>query len=450
MLEPELTQNHWSTPEEPLVAEEFAPLDNLEGMPGALREAALGTRAPLEALREVDLGMQHPYMMNSCYSSGFVNILYWIQIYVNQLNSSYQDGARILRNEKSSNLLKGLGVGGLENLEHVDCNLRKICPKIINESKVFPEMFETAAWDDDDGGGPQLSALTWAAARRECVKQENETNSGSNVNGNDKKLKPGKSKKTKLKQGLNDEQEIKGGCSVVQNQSKIELANASQKQKKFKKVKKSAVSEVKRKMITSLDSGVDSPGQERPLLQDSVNGGEDVNVGEDEDICPGGEDEQLEPSSSTNVEVGAILKKGIKFSSAEAFLRFIGLPGKGRRGKKRSLEEEEEEGVKEQKSKKAQKRNVEELNVSSVQEETSDEEEGVENVAFKSDTPVKDAGGKDTSLNMGRLKEHLNNQDSKVKEENAVTQLTKSTPTESPLTLSAKQKLAGSRSIPKM
>jgi len=306
-------------------------------------------------------------------------------------------------------------------------------------------MFETAAWDDDDGGGPQLSALTWAAARRECVTQENETNSGSNVKRNDKKLKPGKSKKTKLKQGLNDEQEIKGGCPVVQNESKIKLANTSQKQKKFKKVKKSAVSEVKRKMITSLDSGVDSPGQERPLLQDSVNGGEDVNVGEDEDICPGGEDEQLEPSSSTNVEVGAILKKGIKFSSAEAFLRFIGLPGKGRRGKKRSLEEEEEEGVKEQKSKKAQKRNVEELNVSSVQEETSDEEEGVENVAFKSDTPVKDAGGKDTSLNMGRLKEHLNNQDSKVKEENAVTQLTKSTPTESPLTLSAKQKLAGSR-----
>ena len=342
-------------------------------------------------------------------------------------------------------------MGGLENLEHVDCNIRKICPKKnINESKVFPEMFETAAWDDDDGGGPQLSALTWAAARRECVTQENETNSGSNVKRNDKKLKPGKSKKTKLKQGLNDEQEIKGGCPVVQNESKIELANASQKQKKFKKVKKSAASEVKRKMITSLDSGVDSPGQERPLLQDSVNGGEDVNVGEDEDICPGGEDEQLEPSSSTNVEVGAILKKGIKFSSAEAFLRFIGLPGKGRRGKKRSLEEEEEEGVKEQKSKKAQKRNVEELNVSSVQEETSDEEEGVENVAFKSDTPVKDAGGKDTSLNMGRLKEHLNNQDSKVKEENAVTQLTKSTPTESPLTLSAKQKLAGSRSIPKM
>ena len=48
-------------------------------------------------------------------------------------------------------------------------------------------MFETAAWDDDDGGGPQSSALTWAAARRECVKQENETNSGSNVKRNDKK-----------------------------------------------------------------------------------------------------------------------------------------------------------------------------------------------------------------------------------------------------------------------
>ena len=111
MLEPELTRNHWSTPEEPLVAEEFAPLDNLEGMPGALREAALGTRAPLEAHLEVDLGMQHPYMMNSCYSSGVINILYWIQIYKNQSNSSLQDGARTFKNEKFSNLLKDLGVG---------------------------------------------------------------------------------------------------------------------------------------------------------------------------------------------------------------------------------------------------------------------------------------------------------------------------------------------------
>ena len=101
MLEPELTRNHWSTPEEPLVAEEFAPLDNLEGMPGALREAALGTRAPLEAHLEVDLGMQHPYMMNSCYSSGVINILYWIQIYKNQSSSSLEDGARTFKNEKS-------------------------------------------------------------------------------------------------------------------------------------------------------------------------------------------------------------------------------------------------------------------------------------------------------------------------------------------------------------
>merc|ERR1719266_21474 len=78
-----------------------------------------------------------------------------------------------------------------------------------------------------------------------------------------------------------------------------------------------------------------------------------------------------------------------------------------------------------------------------AEEKTSDEE-GEENMAFKAETPVvKDSSLK--ALNMARLKEHLNTQDSKAKEEDAAESQTKKATTDSPLTLSAKQKLTASR-----
>jgi len=62
-------------------------------------------------------------------------------------------------------------------------------------------------------------------------------------------------------------------------------------------------------------------------------------------------------------------------------------------------------------------------------------------LAFKPETPV---GVKESSMNMGRLKDHLSTQNSKSEEEDTAAQMNKTT-TDSPLTSAAKQKLTASR-----
>ena len=291
---------------------------------------------------------------------------------------------------------------------------------VVHPLKHIPEMFETAEWDDDDDG-PQLSALGQAAARREDEKSKD---TGSTEVGKVKKQKE-KTKKVKVKRkstedldnsGRDCERDIgKDGVAPEKVDSSIgELPEKIKDKKKRKEKKNSALSEISRKVLNSIDSTVSSPGQEEALL----------------------ENQQHDES-----EVGSILKKGIKFSSAEAFLRFIGLPGKSKRGKKRALEEEKEgEDKKHKKEKKGKTEPDEEM-----AEEKASDEEGEENMAFKAETPVvKDSSLK--ALNMARLKEHLNTQDSKAKEEDAAETQTKKATTDSPLTLSAKQKLTASRS----
>merc|ERR1712181_14257 len=84
---------------------------------------------------------------------------------------------------------------------------------------------------------------------------------------------------------------------------------ASKKKSKRKERTNSALSEISRKVLNSIDSKANSPGQGKALLEDSVNSDE---------VFAEEEDEQVEEG-----DVGSILKKGIKFSSAEAFMRFI-------------------------------------------------------------------------------------------------------------------------------
>ena len=303
-------------------------------------------------------------------------------------------------------------------------------------------MFETAGWDADDDG-PQLSALTWAAARRDDD-QGSKTKPGDSA-GTEKigKVKPKKEKlkKTKAKHASKSKKftgngEVGCESEIVKGEvasEKVEGSNtgvlektADKKKNKRKEGKNSALSEISRKVLNSIDSKANSPGQGKALLEDSVNS---------EVFAEEGGDEQHDPSEG---DVGSILKKGIKFSSAEAFMRFIGLPGKGKRGKKRAFEEAEEEKM----NNEQKKRKLEEEE-KTVVEETSDEE-GEENMAFKAETPgVKESSMK--ALNMGRLKEHLNTQDSKSKEEDTAAQMNKAT-TDSPLTSAAKQKLTASRS----
>jgi len=311
-------------------------------------------------------------------------------------------------------------------------------------------MFETAGWDDEDDG-PQLSALTWAAARREDDGQ----GSKKKLQGSKKKLSDSadKSKKAKPQKEKSKKAKVKhasktkklrddggGGCEseivkdgvasekVVGSITGEPEKMASKKKSKRKERKNSALSEISRKVLNSLDSKANSPEQGKALLEESVNS---------EVFAEEGGDEQLDPAEG---ETGSILQKGIKFSSAEAFRRFIGLPGKGKRGKKRPLEEaEEEESIKEQSKEKRGKREQEEQPV----EEESSDEEGEENLAFKAETPdVKESNT--TGLNMGRLKEHLITQDCKSKEEGDAAQVKKAT-TDSPLTSAAKQKLTASR-----
>jgi len=94
------------------------------------------------------------------------------------------------------------------------------------------------------------------------------------------------------------------------------------------------------------------------------------------------------------------------------------------------------------KSKKREKRGKIEQEEKTVEEDNSDEE-GEENMAYKVETPdVKESNSK--ALNMGRLKEHLNTQDSKSKEEEDAQEKKKAS-TDSPLTSAAKQKLTASR-----
>jgi len=307
-------------------------------------------------------------------------------------------------------------------------------------------MFETAEWDDDDNT-PQLSALTWAAARREdggrssntkASDSDAHTDQGRKVQQQKDKLKKTKVKHvSKSKKITDDIGNSRVGCESKINgeaSEKVEVSitgkpekTAGKKKSKRKERKNSALSEISRKVLNSIDSKANSPGEGKALLEDSVNN----------EVFAEGGDEQLDHPEG---EVGSILKKGIKFSSAEAFMRFIGLPGKGKRGKKRCLEEaDEEEGGK---SENKEKRGKTEEDDRPVEEETSDEE-GEENLAFKAETPgVKESDTK--ALNMGRLKEHLSTQDSKAKDEDAAAQMNKAT-TDSPLTSAAKQKLTASR-----
>merc|ERR1719220_1810796 len=200
------------------------------------------------------------------------------------------------------------------------------------------------------------------------------------------------------------------------------------KRKAREQRKNLALSEISRKVLNSIDLKANSPGEGKALLEDSVNSEVFAEEG----------DEQLDHPES---EVGSILKKGIKFSSTEAFLGFIGLPGKGKRGKKRILDEAEEEEKGQRESNVKRGKTDEEKRP--VEEEESSDEEGEENLAFKAETPsVKESDMK--ALNMGRLKEHLSAQDSKTKEEVAAAQMKKAS-TDSPLTSAAKQKLTASR-----
>ena len=183
-------------------------------------------------------------------------------------------------------------------------------------------MFEAADWDEDCG--PQLSALTWGVAKSQQI---NEAESKNAAKCKDKKNKSSKLKKH-LKQicDLDDKFAMKK-VKVDKNESETKKSSKHSSESSLKNVKKSPSDKsrkISRKISDKLGRGavktvdrlLNTPGATVALLTDTVT--------------------EKSPHTGSSLGLGSILTRGVKFSSTEAFLRFVGLPTKGKRGGKRS------------------------------------------------------------------------------------------------------------------
>ena len=179
-------------------------------------------------------------------------------------------------------------------------------------------MFEAGDWDEAGTDQPQLSALSWALAQSQ-PKQE-------------KSVEKSSSKKKKKK--------------ARKESKESEVEKPPKTQNIAKRLAKSVEKE--------LDKAVNSPTATRNLLDD----GDDSDDDDDDEsavrkskkkkrklaekmkttteiITDVGKKIGRSLSDSSLKDPGYLLKIGEKFSSQDAFLRFIGLPGKTKKGIKR-------------------------------------------------------------------------------------------------------------------
>ena len=238
-------------------------------------------------------------------------------------------------------------------------------------------MFEAGAWDDGDlAQQPQLSALSWAMAQSQPSKPAQGEEDTVTVKSGKKK----KSKKAKQSMELDSN----------------DVNNSSEKQKRTKPPK---ISTITKRMALSVENGLDklinSPSATKKLLDDD----DDDDSGDENDGIKGPKEKKGQKkknkiagkikstavlmsdagkkigrslSDSSLREPGYLIKMGEKFSSQEAFLRFMGLPGKSKKGKKRQRIETE----------------VDNVNDSEVNIKDDDEKENSGNGESNGDVPV--------------------------------------------------------------
>ena len=211
-------------------------------------------------------------------------------------------------------------------------------------------MFEAGAWDDGDlAQQPQLSALSWAMAQSQPSKPAQGEEDTVTV-------KSGKKKKSKkAKQSMEPDSN--------------DVNKSSEKQKRTKPPK---ISTITKRMALSVENGLDklinSPSATKKLLDDD----DEEDSGDENDGIKGPKEKKGQKkknkiagkikstavlmsdagkkigrslSDSSLREPGYLIKMGEKFSSQEAFLRFMGLPGKSKKGKKRQRIETEVDNV---------------------------------------------------------------------------------------------------------
>jgi len=200
-------------------------------------------------------------------------------------------------------------------------------------------MFETETWDDnDEQEQPHVSALTWAVAKSQS----------------EQKQKKQKKNKSKEKQNL------------VEN-SRDEQNGLLKKSNKLKtKARRLGIS-----VENQLDRLVNSPQATQKLLDSEDDNDEDESCDNKlkkkkkvveklkstaSVVTEAGKKIGRSLSDSSIKDPGYLLKLGEKFSSEGAFLRFVGLPGKIKKAKKRQRVESDNED--DSKNVEAEKNNV--------------------------------------------------------------------------------------------
>ena len=176
-------------------------------------------------------------------------------------------------------------------------------------------MFQTEDWDEEESR-PQVSALSWAVARG--------------------------------KTGLTAE--------IKPDEKPVKMKKAKKEKKSLKETTGKALKKVSKSVEVEMDRLVNSPSATVGLLSHETE--------EDDEVFQSKKKKQKRQNLSTKLrdsaekvseagtklgrsvsdsvlrEPGYLLRLGEKFASAESFLRFIGLPGKSKKSKKRKLSDE--------------------------------------------------------------------------------------------------------------
>jgi len=201
----------------------------------------------------------------------------------------------------------------------------------------LPEWGEEEGADTERGSAvaPKLSALTWGAVQTEkCIQNKIDDGGRTAAEASNSVMK--KKKKKRKHTGDAESSTAEGTSSLAKKAEKLsaKLGHSLAVSTAYK-----------------LDKFVNSPSATRTLLDpDGMEGPRQSSIQVMGKLVKtakkmGEARRELGRSVSSSLmegKRGHLLTLGEKFSSQEAFLRFIGLPAKGKRGKKRLRESEEE------------------------------------------------------------------------------------------------------------
>jgi len=201
-------------------------------------------------------------------------------------------------------------------------------------------LFQQPDWGEEgDGGAPQFSALTWGAVQTETVKKNKNKEVSEEKSEDNKNISESETLRKKRKKAKKKVKAENGtiGVDIVKKASKLsaKIGHGLAVTAAYKLDRYTNSPSATKSLLDKEDKEMSkkSSGQLAEKLVETVR-----KVGE------AGKEIGRSLSSSSVMEnerkKGHLLTLGEKFSSQEAFLRFIGLPGKGKRGNKRRRDDD--------------------------------------------------------------------------------------------------------------